>query len=867
MNQLEPALEDHAMIDPETGWNRLMVERLVRSIKIAHEINPDGWAIHPADYLPEAAYLSIGRPIVASVGREVNQLIVGAQALSESDLALVVKLDKGRKYTDDGMQDARIIEFPMERSAEIIAKFGDGHEEIVRRLASGMRRTRAAKWHSENYRNQLERAAEESVPNPAYKNDEVESAPPPVSSGHGWNRPMLEQMARSIRIAHALNPTGWAVVQAKGQLVLNVASNNVIYGFPTKENNFAVDPTGLLDGQSEVIESLRSPFQPGALSPIMFLRLQPDNVETTIEMFQDSHEQAIQLLANIGGLANQWQNHRDNLRHEIEATLGETLPIPEYSSKTPKSPLLPPPLNDSKLIRNHFAASGLHYTDAQIATFYTALQTKGFVVLSGISGTGKSKIATGFVEMLPIATTLSYESDTHETRLRLSLSAAHIKNRLIALPRAWERVFPPMTDKSYRIDVVIDGFRGTGLIGRYVSETINDLRLTLHKNLATRLGHFEPGDVVFLEPIVEEESGEIEELIIHSQQQMAADQELLAHQQELKKNHLFLSVRPDWRDSTSLLGYYNPLTQTYEWTEFLKVIIQARDNYNGPAEKRIAWFVILDEMNLAHVEYYFADLLSVIESGRDDAGWTREPLRMTYPETLDDEVPPHELKLPPNLYIIGTVNMDETTHAFSPKVLDRAFTIELADVDFSNYPIVGAGSGEAALTDGEKQSLLTQFTRGGRFALIDKNEIGDVVARHPRIRDDLQALNGVLQPHRMHFGYRVFDEICQYLFNNDENGMMTFVAAFDQAVFMKVLPKFTDSRARLQSPLHGVLAWAIDPGQISVGDVERVVTEFNDFYQAKASEAWVVAPAFPTVAGRVRDMLVALERDGFVSFG
>ena len=71
-------------------------------------------------------------------------------------------------------------------------------------------------------------------------------------------------------------------------------------------------------------------------------------------------------------------------------------------------------------------------------------------------------------------------------------------------------------------------------------------------------------------------------------------------------------VRPDWRDSTSLLGYYNPLTQTYEWTDFLTFLIQARDNYTGLPEDRIAWFVILDEMNLAHVEYYFADLLSVL---------------------------------------------------------------------------------------------------------------------------------------------------------------------------------------------------------------------------------------------------------------
>ena len=74
------------------------------------------------------------------------------------------------------------------------------------------------------------------------------------------------------------------------------------------------------------------------------------------------------------------------------------------------------------------------------------------------------------------------------------------------------------------------------------------------------------------------------------------------------------------------------------------------------------------------------------ESGRDSEGFTTEPVRTSYPDMLNDEAPPRELRLPPNFYVIGTVNMDETTHAFSPKVLDRAFTIELTDVDFTSYP-------------------------------------------------------------------------------------------------------------------------------------------------------------------------------------
>ena len=119
----------------------------------------------------------------------------------------------------------------------------------------------------------------------------------------------------------------------------------------------------------------------------------------------------------------------------------------------------------------------------------------------------------------------------------------------------------------------------------------------------------------------------------------------------------------------------------------------------------------------------------------------------------------------------------------------------------------------------------------------------------------------------MHFGYRVFDEICQHLVNNEENEMMTFDRAFDQAVFMKVLPKFNGSRARLQAPLHGVLTWALDPSRTSKPDVSAAIAQFTAFYAGTAVEAWTMKPLFPRVAKRVRDMLVALERDGFVSFG
>ncbi len=417
---------------------------------------------------------------------------------------------------------------------------------------------------------------------------------------------------------------------------------------------------------------------------------------------------------------------------------------------------------------------------------------------------------------------------------------------------------------SRRIQTEIHGRIGEGAFGLFKSDPVNHLRI-----YSKELRQFSPGQRVFLEPLVDQNSGVVSRIrfLTHDELPVVVETDNGVRHHE-RRNHLFLSVRPDWRDSTSLLGYFNPLTQTYEWTDFLRFILRAADSYR--VKDGLAWFVILAEMNLAHVEYYFADLLSVLESGRqtggEDAGFSRELLHTTYPDTLDDEFPPREIFLPPNLYVIGTVNMDETTHAFSPKVLDRAFTIELTDVSFQNYPPAMASNGEASLSGPDKRALLAAFTRDGRFHQIDKTEVAQAVADHPDIRVWLDELNRLLAKDRFHFGYRIFDEICQYVANNDLNGMLAFEAAFDQEVFMKVLPKFSGSRSRLRSPLLSVLAWAINP---AIPPTTQTMKDF-DTHLAGTSEAlaeWVREAVVPRVAKRALDMLERVELDGFVSFG
>ncbi len=472
-------------------------------------------------------------------------------------------------------------------------------------------------------------------------------------------------------------------------------------------------------------------------------------------------------------------------------------------------------------ISDHFTASGLHYSDTQIADFYTALQTKGFVVLSGISGTGKSKIATGFTELLPSLNRAS-PSDNSSTQdetapdntliFTTTINASAKKGGTAILTTDAHQLAFLAPGESLPVPVQLGNVVGTITFARRGPENSHPgyPSMEYSKEVQEFIAGWPNGTPyrVFLHR-GEPNTAAFERLDVESSIDTKHDN---------RKNTLFLSVRPDWRDSTSLLGYYNPLTKTYEWTDFLRFILDAAENYRS--DDPIAWFVILDEMNLAHVEYYFADLLSVLESGRvsdpehEDYGFTNQPLRLTYPEIVANEAPPTEVRLPPNLYIIGTVNMDETTHAFSPKVLDRAFTMELTDVDFSDYPRAVPEVDDDTFDDSEKQQFLEVFSQNGAFPQIRKDEIREFVLENEDIRRSIQTLNSNLANYRFHFGYRVFDEIMQFLANAEANGMYEnddHMTALDSAAFMKILPKFSGSEARVGLPLAALIEWAKDP--------------------------------------------------------
>jgi len=267
-----------------------------------------------------------------------------------------------------------------------------------------------------------------------------------------------------------------------------------------------------------------------------------------------------------------------------------------------------------------------------------------------------------------------------------------------------------------------------------------------------------------------------------------------------------LPVRPDWNDSTALFGYQNILANRYVGTPFLEMArVAAR-----PENRRRAFFVCLDEMNLARAELYLADYLSALESRA-----RRVPLGEGVPDLI----------LPPNLFVTGTVNIDETTHGFSRKVLDRANTLEFDEPpDFSS---ASAAKGFGVLEDdlgGIAESGPAR--RQALFLSARVSGVGSARERLARIVPDLPAraltlleeANTLLYPRRLHFAYRVRDDVLMYLANSfdadSETGLFlpdteaNFTLALDLQILQKVLPKLHGQAEDIAPLLSALQQWA-----------------------------------------------------------
>lgn len=253
-----------------------------------------------------------------------------------------------------------------------------------------------------------------------------------------------------------------------------------------------------------------------------------------------------------------------------------------------------------------------------------------------------------------------------------------------------------------------------------------------------------------------------------------------------ESQYVIVPVGADWTNREPLLGYPNALNkEEYVSPEngVLDLMIRAKQNIENTEEPTIPYFLILDEMNLSHVERYFADFLSTMESG------DKIPLHKIENDSL--LVPP-SIKLPKNLFIVGTVNIDETTYMFSPKVLDRANTIEfrltekdLADfiesdlkLDMDLLKAQGANMSDSFMT------LALQET--------DKNLKPSEA--------DLKLFFSELKKSGAEFGYRTASEIGRLMYMLKELGE-SGDNLLDIAIMQKLLPKLHGSRNKLTKVL------------------------------------------------------------------
>lgn len=305
-------------------------------------------------------------------------------------------------------------------------------------------------------------------------------------------------------------------------------------------------------------------------------------------------------------------------------------------------------------------------------------------------------------------------------------------------------------------------------------------------------------------------------------------------------------VKPDWSDATDLLGYRN-IEGKFTPGVITTIAYEAMKNSDKP------YFICLDEMNLARVEYYFSDILSIMETRRvDDEGCIVTEKLLSREQFGRDERSFDkygDVYIPQNLYIVGTVNMDETTFPFSKKVLDRANTIEFNKVnlayDFDNLF-------EEKI---EGRIYHNDFLKSDYLKLVqckDKKEIA------VKVIEKLVNINNILEKYNQHFGFRVRDEIVFYMIYATTNNIIDFDKALDYCIVQKILPKINGSNndvMEIMVKLYNLL--------------NNSKFEYEGYLEEKSIKEMrklVENSGYKLSSGKLVSMIWRFIRDGFTTF-
>ena len=318
-----------------------------------------------------------------------------------------------------------------------------------------------------------------------------------------------------------------------------------------------------------------------------------------------------------------------------------------------------------------------------------------------------------------------------------------------------------------------------------------------------------------------------------------------------------IPVRPDWTDSSDILGYCS-LDGKFRPGRFLEFVREATDH---PDKHFVC---IIDEMNLARVEHYFAEILSRIEDRHpaEQGGYESDPI-LGISLSDEDGAVWNTLKLPANLAIVGTVNMDESTLGFSRKVLDRAFTIELSDVDLPNWGL-GAEPRIAELG----WPVENWYPRAIRLSgLATRSEAERTIINE--VIEALSELNAILVQAQLQVGYRTRDEVVLFVLHAQDvrSSFVTHqgepVDPLDLALHMKILPRLAGGSSPLKHAIARLLGWAYD-GSAAKGEAD--ITNLVETWGSTGCPSRLAGARYPLTAARLCLMLGRLRDEGFTSF-
>lgn len=337
------------------------------------------------------------------------------------------------------------------------------------------------------------------------------------------------------------------------------------------------------------------------------------------------------------------------------------------------------------------------------------------------------------------------------------------------------------------------------------------------------------------------------------------------------ENFELIQVKPNWHNSMDVVGFYSNISKKYEFTPFVEFIVKAWQHTDTP------YFLCLDEMNLAPVEEYFAEFLSAIESRSTDkdGNYVTDPIIKPFKEfgkeaceemlkhflgvalytesnPLAKQFAEKGLTLPPNLMVMGTVNMDETTFSFSRKVLDRAMSVEMNEVDYDSF-LSGESDQFPLLTDCNEW-----LVNRPQQASEEKDQIDS-----EKVITYLKAVNGLMEGTPFKLGYRAANEALLYVAASQTLGGESFSLekAMDEFTLMKILSRIEGDDNRLALDENDPRIAAIGADTITDTGEDRI----NLLNSLRAIVRKYIGTETATEK-KINSMYRTLEREHFVSY-